>query len=279
MDDPPPRSNQSPPPKPSTSPADTSERVVFRGPAAIEARDHVVIEEPLEIRVEDRSLAITMRTPGHDRELAAGFLLTEGVIDGAEDLTAIGGLPGDRQQNTIVARVAGGVQAHLEAIERASRELFATSACGVCGKVSLDRLQILARSPIQPLEPDPAVLARLPDALRDAQPTFRRTGGLHAAALVTPDGVLEVVREDIGRHNAADKVLGWRVLRDQVPVSDRILLVSGRAGFEIVQKARVAGVPVVAAIGAASSLAVDLASSSGIVLIGFLRPDRWTRYA
>lgn len=264
---------------PSTeAPGDTSERLVRRGPAAIEEQDHVVVEEPLEIRIEDRSLAVTMRTPGADRELAAGFLLTEGVIDGAEDLTALGALPGDPKENTIVARVAGGVQAHLQAIERASRELFATSACGICGKASLDRIEILTQVPIQPMEPDPGVLASLPGALRGAQPTFHRTGGLHAAALVTPDGQLEVVREDIGRHNAVDKVLGWRLLQDRVPVSERILLVSGRAGFEIVQKARVAGVPVVAAMGAASSLAVDLAEASGITLIGFLRPDRWTRY-
>ncbi|MBX2803445.1 MAG: formate dehydrogenase accessory sulfurtransferase FdhD [Myxococcales bacterium] len=256
----------------------TSERPIVRGPAGISDRDIVVVEEPLEIRVEDRSIAVTMRTPGHDVELAAGFLLSEGILDGADDLVALDHLSGDAHANTVVARVSGGVEAHLEAIERASRELFATSACGICGKVSLDRVEIQSTVTIQPLEPDPAVLAELPATLRTAQPTFERTGGLHAAALVHPDGQLEVVREDIGRHNAVDKVLGWRLLRDEVPVRNRLLVVSGRAGFEIVQKARVAGIPVVAAIGAASSLAVDLAAATGIALIGFLRADRWTRY-
>ncbi len=279
MSDPPARSSEKQSsPSEIGDPGATSERRVRRGALGVEASDQVVVEEPLEIRIEDRSLAVTMRTPGADRELAAGFLFTEGVLDAADDLIAIEPLAGDERANTIVARVAGGVQAHLEAIERASRELFATSACGICGKASLDRITILAREPIQPMEPDPRVLAGLPDALRAAQPTFQRTGGLHGAALVTPAGHLEVIREDIGRHNAVDKVLGWRLLADRIPVHDRILLVSGRAGFEIVQKARVAGVPVVAAIGAASSLAVDLAESSGIVLIGFLRADRWTRY-
>jgi FdhD protein len=256
----------------------TQIRRVRRGPGSFGEDDEIVVEEPLEIRVEARSVAVTMRTPGDDLELAAGFLLTEGIVDGADDLVAIDHLPGDPSANTVVARVAGGVEAHLHAIERAIRELYATSACGICGKASLDRVEILARAPIHPLELDPEVLAGLPGALRAGQRAFERTGGLHAAGLFHPDGTLEVLREDIGRHNAVDKVLGWRLLADAVPVHERILVVSGRAGFEIVQKARVAGVPAVVAIGAASTLAVDLAAEAGMTLIGFLRGARWTRY-
>ncbi len=255
------------------------QRIVHRGPEEAEPElDTLVVEEPLEIRVEERSIAVTMRTPGCDRELAAGFLLTEGIVDGADDLVALAHLPGDTEGNTVVARVAGGVQAHLEAIERASRELYATSACGICGKAALDRVELVSRFPLEPLEPSPEVLRGLPHALRAAQVAFAQTGGLHAAALVSADGEVQVVREDIGRHNAVDKVLGWRVLQDRLPVTDALLVVSGRAGFEIVQKARMAGVPVVAAIGAASTLAAELAERSGMALYGFLRPDRWTRY-
>ena len=256
----------------------TQTRSIRRGPGSVDSDDEIVVEEPLEIRVEARAIAVTMRTPGHDLELAAGFLFTEGILDGADDLQAIAHLAGDREANTVVARVAGGVEAHLQAIERAARELYASSACGICGKASLDRVRILAGGPIEPLEPDLDVIPGLAGALRSAQRAFERTGGLHAAGLFHPDGRLEVAREDIGRHNAVDKVLGWRLLQDAVPVRDRILVVSGRAGFEIVQKARVAGVPVVVAIGAASTLAVDLAADSGMALFGFLRGDRWTRY-
>jgi FdhD protein len=240
--------------------------------------DPIVREQPLEIRVEERSLAVTMRTPGDDLDLAAGFLFTEGVIDGPDDLVGLGHLPGDGYGNTVIARVAGGVEAHLQAIERASRELYATSACGMCGKVSLDRIRMLA-PPVQPLEPEPSVLLALPDRLRATQPAFSLTGGIHGAGLFLPDGQLVLAREDVGRHNAVDKVLGACLRAGQVPVRDRILLVTGRAGFEIVQKARVAGVPVVAAMGAASDLAIDLALDGGMALFGFLRADRFTRYA
>lgn len=248
-------------------------RPVTRWPDGATELDEVAVEEPLEIRVDDRPLAVTMRTPGHDLDLAAGFLLTEGVIDGADDLTALAGL----NENTVGVRLAEGVPAHR--VARAARDLYATSACGICGKASLDRIRAAAPPLTSRWEVDPAVLTRLPERLGRAQPGFHRTGGLHAAALVDFDGSMEVLREDIGRHNAVDKVLGWRLRADRVPVDDRILLVSSRAGFEIVQKARVAGIPAVAAMGAASSLAVDLAVESGMVLIGFLRPDRFVRYA
>jgi FdhD protein len=241
--------------------------------------DDVVVEEPLEIRVEDHPLAVTMRTPGDDLDLAAGFLWTEGVIDGGDDLLGLDHLPGDRDRNTVVARLAGGVEAHWEAVRRATRELYATSACGICGKASLDRIRLLAPPIRTTVEVDPALWGTLPERLRAAQATFARTGGLHGAALFAPDGRLELVREDVGRHNAVDKVLGARLRADRTPVDDRLLVVSGRAGFEIVQKARMAGVPAVAAIGAASSLAVELARDAGMILVGFLGPERLVRYA
>ncbi len=252
------------------------------GPPVEEARqDEVVVEEPLEIRVEGRPLAITLRTPGDDLDLAAGFLYTEQVIDGADDLVALAhvDLPGDRRGNTVDAVLAGGVEAHRAAVDKATRERFATSSCGLCGKASIDRL-LCTSPPLDTLgEADPDVLLALSARLREAQEAFDTTGGLHAAALFTFDGELEVAREDIGRHNAVDKVLGWRLRRGQVPVSDRILFVTSRAGFEIVQKALVGRVPVVAAVGAASSLAIDLAVASRIALYGFVREGRFTRYA
>lgn len=252
-------------------------RTVARWPGLAPEADQLAVEEPLEIRIEEAPLAVTMRTPGDDLDLAAGFLLTEGVVEEAADLVAIGHLAGDPVGNTVVARLAGGVEAHAEAVRRATRELYATSACGICGKASLDRIRLAAPPLTRRVEPDPDVLRALPSRL--VQPTFARTGGLHAAALFSFTGELEVVREDVGRHNAVDKVIGHRLRADRVPIDDRILLVSGRLGFEIVQKARMAGIPVLAGIGAASSLAVDLAVDAGMALIGFLRADRYTRYS
>ncbi len=257
-----------------------TERAVRRWPEHDEDTDQVAVEEPLEIRVEGTPLAITMRSPGEDLDLAAGFLYTEGVIDAPDDLVALRhvDIPDDRRGNTVDAILAGGVAAHREGIARATRELYATSSCGLCGKASIDRIRTTAPPLTSHIDPDPALLIKLPAILLAAQTGFARTGGLHAAGLFTLDGELEVIREDIGRHNAVDKVLGWRLREDRVPVDDRILVVSSRAGFEIIQKARVAGVSCVAAAGAASSLAVDLASESGMSLIGFLRNDRLNRY-
>lgn len=256
-------------------------RPVRRFPGDRPDDDAVVREEPLEIRVEGRSIAVVLRTPGHDLELAAGFLYTEGVIDGADDLQALAHVDTarDRRGNTVDAVLAAGVDAHRARIDRATRELYATSSCGLCGKASIDRLLVGAPPLDRRVDPDPDVLYALPERLRAAQDAFDRTGGLHAAALFTFDGALEVAREDIGRHNAVDKVLGRRLLDDRAPVDDRMLVVSSRAGFEIVQKALVARVPVVVAVGAASSLACELAAASGIALVGFLRDGRFNRYA
>ena len=251
-----------------------------RGAAAeAEDADWLAVEEPLEIRIDGRSVAVTMRTPGDDLELAAGFLYTEGVIDGADDLTALAMVdsPHDPQGNRVDALLASGVPpAHRS---RADRALFASSSCGICGKASIDRIRQLVPQIATPLVVEPAVLHRLTQTLAAAQSVFEQTGGLHAAALFSADGELEVMREDIGRHNAVDKVIGWRLRRDQVPISDRLLLVSGRAGFEIVQKAAVAGIPMLAAVGAPSSLAAQLAAEVGMTLIGFLRDGRYNRYS
>lgn len=253
------------------------ERDVQRWPSTEWGPDLLAREEPLEIRVEERSVAVLMRTPGTDLDLVAGFLWTEGIVEDRDDLSALGHLPGDADGNTVLARLAAGVEGHLEALERATRTLYATSSCGLCGKASIDRI-LVAAPPTRPLGVGDDVLCRLPDALRAHQGAFEQTGGLHAAALVTADGRLTVVREDIGRHNAVDKVLGAALRADEVPLHDRLLLVSSRAGFEIVQKALVAGVGAVATVGAASTLAVDLAAEAGLPLVGFLRADRFTRY-
>jgi FdhD protein len=256
-------------------------RTVHRWPGDQPDDDLIAVEEPLEIRVEGKPLAVTMRTPGDDLDLAAGFLYTEGVIDGADDLVALAhvDLPRDLGGNTIDCVLAGGVPSHRAAIERATRDLYATSSCGLCGKASIDRLLVGAPPLPQARAPDPDVLLGLPARLLEAQASFAQTGGLHAAGLFHFDGALEVLREDIGRHNAVDKVIGWRLRQDRVPVDDRILFVSGRAGFEIVQKALVARIPVLAAVGAASTLAIDLASRGRLVLVGFVRDGRYNRYA
>lgn len=255
----------------------TEARPVTRQPSGTDEHDLLVVEEPLEIRVEGQSVAVTMRTPGHDRELVAGFLLTEGIVDGADDLVAVQHV-GD-SGNVVDCVLASGVEAHRERLSKATRELYATSSCGICGKASIDRIRVLAAPLTTHWSMTQEQLVALPDRLAAEQTAFSATGGLHAAALVRPDGTLEVVREDVGRHNAVDKVLGYRLLEDTVPVDDRLLLVSSRAGFEIVQKSLVAGVPALAAVGAASTLAVDLAKESGMQLIGFLRNGRFNQYS
>jgi FdhD protein len=241
-------------------------------------RDVVAVEEPLELRVAGRSIAVVMRTPGHDRELAAGFLLTEGVIRRATDLLDI--LPCRDQAGGASGNVVDAVLAPSVVVDfdRLTRHVFSSSSCGVCGKATLDAL--LQTAP--PVAPGPAFstasLAALPARLRTAQPAFAATGGLHACALFDAGGELESVHEDVGRHNALDKVLGRALFGDRLPLSSRGLLVSGRIAFELVQKALVAGVPLIAGIGAPTSLAIECAERGGITLAGFLRPDRLNVY-
>ena len=253
-------------------------RVLGSGPATPD-RDALAVEEPLEIRIEGEPMAVTMRTPGADLDLVAGFLFTEGVIDGIDDLHALAHVddPADAQGNTVDCVLSGGVPAARR--DRARRELFASSSCGVCGKASIDRV-FLATPPLPPVSaPAPRVLHALPARLRAAQEVFGHTGGLHAAALFGADGALAVLREDIGRHNAVDKVIGACLRADVATAATPILLVSGRAGFEIVQKALMAGIPVLASVGAPSSLAVSLARRAGLVLVGFLRDGRYNLYS
>ncbi|MEV0703058.1 formate dehydrogenase accessory sulfurtransferase FdhD [Saccharopolyspora sp. NPDC050389] len=237
--------------------------------------DTLAAEEPLEIRVNGGPLSVTMRTPGHDIELAHGFLLTEGVIHDKTQLSTARycdspGPDGRNTYNVLDILLAPGVQPPDASV---TRNFYTTSSCGVCGKAALDSVRLSTRhSPAgDPLTLDTDTLIGLPDRLRAAQRVFDTTGGLHAAGLFDADGELLVVREDVGRHNAVDKVLGWAVLADRVPLTGCVLMVSGRASFELVQKAAMAGVPALAAVSAPSSLAVDLAAEQGMTLIGFLR--------
>jgi len=242
--------------------------------------DYLAVEEPLEICVGDEPVSVTMRTPGHDLDLAAGFLFTEGLIRGGEDLASLEivaegseGRPGNSVHVTLAPAVAPD-------LERLKRHFFATSSCGICGKASIDAVRARSLRPPNPdFRLDPETLVRMPDALRASQAVFGRTGGLHAAALFDARGELLVVREDIGRHNAVDKVIGWALLERRVPLPEAILVVSGRGGFEIVQKAIVAGLPVVASVSAPSSLAVRLARELGLTLAGFLRERRFVIYS
>lgn len=241
--------------------------------------DELAAEEPLEIRVEGQPVAVTMRTPGDDIDLVAGFLLTEGVIDGWDDVRAMAHVrdPSDPRDNTVDTVLAAGVPAARA--RSADRSFYASSSCGVCGKTTIDRL--FARfDPVGPPpvdDPDLNLLHDLPDRLRAAQATFQRTGGLHAAGLFSGDGELVLMREDIGRHNAVDKCIG-AAARADIDLRQTLLVVSGRAGFEIVQKAIVVGIPLLAAVGAPSSLAAQLARRGGMVLVGFLRNGRFNRY-
>jgi len=242
--------------------------------------DYLAAEEPLEIRVGDEPLSVTMRTPGHDLELAAGFLLTEGLITKREQIVSLENVVEDGEANrgnVVRAMLAPGSAPDFEKMRR---HFFATSSCGICGKASIDAVRARTLEPPNPdFRLDAEVLLQLPDALRASQAVFGRTGGLHAAALFSAKGELMVLREDIGRHNAVDKVTGWALLEHRVPLSESVLLVSGRGGFEIVQKAIVAGLPIVASVSAPSSLAVQLARELRLTLIGFLRGRRFVIYA
>lgn len=228
--------------------------------------DQVAVEEPLEIRVGGESVAVTMRTPGHDAELALGFLYGEGLIDGPREA----GPTADLAANAI--EVAGPLSR-----QPAARRFYTTSSCGVCGKGALEEVAVHAA----PLAPGPAVarelLASLPERL--AQPAFARTGGLHATGLFDPAGELLLAREDVGRHNALDKVVGRALLEGRLPLGERILCVSGRLAFELVQKAAVAGAPILVGVGAPTSLAIELSSERGMTLCGFAREGRMNVYA
>jgi FdhD protein len=256
--------------------------------------DQLAVEEPLEIRLiwkgERRNVAVTMRTPGADPELALGFLFAEGILASREHLRRVGpclepseegraeGEAASSCANIVEVELDGGPEPSWKTLER---HFFATSACGVCGKAGLESLSLRG---IEPLTADdlrlaPEVLRTLPETLRQSQGLFAATGGLHAAGLFDPSGRLLALREDVGRHNALDKLLGWAFLEGRLPLHDVVVLVSGRSSYEILQKCLVARVPVVCAVSAPSSLAVELAERFGLTLVGFLRGDRFNVYA
>jgi FdhD protein len=235
--------------------------------------DDLAAEEPLEIRVRKQPLAVTMRTPGQDIDLAMGFLLSEGVIGTAEDVVTAQLCAGTDTPNTYnVVDVVLGPDVPPPDTDP-SRNFYTTSSCGVCGKASIDAIRTRSRYDVagDPLTIPARTLAELPDRLRAAQRTFDRTGGLHAAGLFTATGELVVLREDVGRHNAVDKVIGWALREGRLPLTGHVLLVSGRASFELTQKAWMAGLPLLAAVSAPSTLAAELADEAGMTLVGFLR--------
>lgn len=280
-------------PSPALSPAYI--RRISRGASVTDASDVLAVEEPLEIRIgfpngEHRAISITMRTPGDDAELAAGFLFTEGIIRTSSDIIQIRhcGLKIGRQQdlidraaalnsNTIRVDLADGVELDLKNIDR---HFYTTSSCGVCGKSSIEALRTTAPKLLSDASPkiDSGLVRSLPGKLLNSQSVFEQTGGLHASALFSVDGELDILREDVGRHNALDKVIGAKLMAGEVPLAEKILLVSGRASFELVQKALVAGIPILAAVGAPSSLAVELANEFRMTLIGFVRDTSFNVY-
>ena len=267
----------------SRAPSIRVEIVAGGEPRTTSRPDTLAVEEPLEIRVSGVSVTVTMRTPGDDFDLTVGNLLTEGVLRHATDVQQLMHCldedeSGSPTYNVVDVTLAPGVVPDLD---RTARSGYQSSACGVCGKTSIDA--IAATSPYavgtDPVVLSPAVVARLPDALRGHQKVFDRTGGLHAAGIFTASGEALVVREDVGRHNAVDKVVGWAGRQGLLPLTGHVLVVSGRASFELVQKAVMAGLPALVAVSAPSSLAADLATRSGLTLVGFARPPRMTVYA
>ncbi|HEV8403666.1 MAG TPA: formate dehydrogenase accessory sulfurtransferase FdhD, partial [Candidatus Limnocylindrales bacterium] len=261
----------------------TSRRIVAVRGESLEVRDdRVVGEAPLEIRAagprqDPVAVAVTMRTPGNEAELAVGFLWTEGLLEGQEVLGTAGGDPRSLSQpdDTIVVRLSR----PFDDTKVAERHFVATASCGICGKASIDEVALrVAPLPAGPIVARSVILA-LPDLLRAAQRAFDETGGLHAAGLFSPKGELIVLREDVGRHNALDKVVGSQVLAGAMPLHERILMVSGRVSFEIVQKAAAAGIPIVCAVSAPSDLAIETAERLGVTLVGFLRGDGFNVYA
>jgi FdhD protein len=239
-------------------------------------QDLVAVEEPLQIRLGERDLAITMRTPGHDRELAAGFLFTEGILQSPSQIVSIDA----DERGAITVKLAPGVEIGGD-VNAESRNFYVTSSCGVCGKASIDALRTAGCVSLVGSLPsiDAATLLSLPEKLHSQQRIFEHTGGLHAAGLFRANGELVDLREDVGRHNAVDKVVGAAFLASRLPLSEHILMLSGRVSFELVQKAVMAGIPVIASVGAPSSLAVETALRFGLTLAGFLRDGRFNVYA
>jgi FdhD protein len=253
--------------EPAAPPYSTRDVDALRLPSGSRERELVAVEEPLEIRIASEPVAVTMRTPGHDEELALGFCVTEGIDPRSARL------PDDLAANTVEVE-AGGFDP-----ERLKRHFYTSSSCGVCGKGAIEAVQVDAPRVESGLTVPAGVVSSLPERLRAAQQVFAATGGLHATGLFSPEGELLCVREDVGRHNAMDKVVGWAFGEDLLPLSTYVLCVSGRLSFELVQKAAVAGCPVLVAVGAPSSLAVELATDRGVTLCGWVREGRLTVYS
>jgi FdhD protein len=237
--------------------------------------DRLAIEEPLEIRLGGRPISITMRTPGHDQELAVGFFFTEGIIKTHADIAAVVG-PRRDPANVVSVKLRRGVRVDLN---RLKRHFYATSSCGICGKTALQAIRVKNKPVAGALQVSLSLLYSLPERLREEQETFEETGGLHAAAVFDAKGNLLYLREDVGRHNAVDKIVGAALMEGKIPLDRHILAVSGRTSFEIMQKALAAGIPIVAAVSAPSSLAVAVARDFNMTLIGFLRGRRCNIYA
>ncbi|MFQ5742545.1 MAG: formate dehydrogenase accessory sulfurtransferase FdhD [Acidobacteriota bacterium] len=249
----------------------------WKGAERSSSRDELAVEEPCEIRLEGESVAVLMRTPGHDRELAAGFLFTEGIVGPGDVGTIAHCADADslHADNVVEVRMAPG----HEPRRSWQRNFFASSSCGICGKASIESIQLDAPPVAAGPTVSQAVLSRLVDGLRGGQTVFSATGGLHAAAIFEAAGRMIVLREDVGRHNAVDKAVGHALLADRLPLDEHVLVVSGRTSFEIVQKALMARLPVVAGVSAASSLAVELAAKSNMTLVGFLRGEHMNVYS
>lgn len=244
-------------------------------------RDRAATEEPLEVRLHDKPFSVIMRTPGADRELAAGFLLSEGVLKSADDLGTLEYCTdptAEHPENIINASLVNGSVESLAKFLAERRNVTTNSSCGMCGRLTIDSLKTDLPALVIPWTVPSSTIIDIPDRLRQAQAVFDETGGLHAAGLFTRDGVLETIAEDVGRHNAVDKVIGRMVIQERLPLSNHILFVSGRTSFEIVQKAFIAGIPMLAAVSAPSSLAIELAEECGITLIGFLRGQNFNIY-
>lgn len=261
------------------TPGGTERQQVLRwqsGSHPLRQSDDLAAEEPLEIRVDTRPVSVTMRTPGHDEELAAGFLFTEGLVRRREQILEIKRHPRNGQNNVLDVFLSPEVKVDFA---RLTRHVFASSSCGLCGKATIEAVHRRFKPVRAKLAVEPETLLRLPERMRQQQAAFERTGGLHAAAVFDCRGNLLVLREDVGRHNAVDKVIGCGLLRNKLPFDRHLLMVSGRASFEIVQKALAARIPIVCAVSAPSSLAVAFARDSGQTLIGFLRGDSFNVYS
>jgi FdhD protein len=253
----------------------SSVHTLANGAPECDRLDWVAVEAPLEIWIGGKPATVLMRTPGDDAELVRGFLFSEGIIDSADEITAM----------SRPAQLTPAQQGNVMAVELArarkglDRNFYSSASCGVCGKRTIASLEVKGAASTSRLTVERHVLATLPEQLRAAQPTFAKTGGAHASGLFTPDGELVLAREDVGRHNALDKLIGWALAAGRIPLSDQLLLVSGRVSYEIVQKAVRACLPLIAAVGAPSSLAIELAERFHITLVGFLRPDTMNVYA